>query len=138
MTEKQCGTCSLCCKLLGIVALDKPPHVWCTHCKPGDGGCMIHANRSAECRDFYCGWLAIEGLGPEWFPARCKMMIVPMADRIIINVDPAFPGAWRREPNYSQLVRWAQRAAIEIWVGRRFIDLATGHEMDRGPPGAWR
>ena len=28
---RECGTCTLCCKLIAVAALGKPPGVWCTH-----------------------------------------------------------------------------------------------------------
>src|SRR4051794_5389247 len=31
---RQCGDCSLCCKVMEIATLDKPPGSWCWHCKP--------------------------------------------------------------------------------------------------------
>ena len=34
---RQCGTCTLCCKLLGIKEINKPDWTWRTHCKPGRG-----------------------------------------------------------------------------------------------------
>src|SRR6516165_9574581 len=39
--ERECGKCSLCCKLLPIRELNKPIDTWCPHCRPGHGGCTI-------------------------------------------------------------------------------------------------
>ncbi len=33
--DRECGTCTLCCKVMGIHALDKPRGVWCDHAMPG-------------------------------------------------------------------------------------------------------
>jgi hypothetical protein len=42
MTNKrECGKCSLCCKLAPIRELNKPIDAWCPHCRPGHGGCTI-------------------------------------------------------------------------------------------------
>src|SRR5262249_4530121 len=51
MTNKrECGKCSLCCKLLPIQELNKPIDTWCPHCRPGHGGCTIYSSRPSECR----------------------------------------------------------------------------------------
>jgi hypothetical protein len=34
---RSCGSCTLCCKLLRIEALDKPRDIWCRHCAVGRG-----------------------------------------------------------------------------------------------------
>ena len=73
LTGRECGDCSLCCKVLDIDALNKPAGKWCQHCRPGDGGCSIYQTRPATCRDFACGWLVIARLGEEWKPSRARM-----------------------------------------------------------------
>jgi hypothetical protein len=98
---RRCGTCSLCCNLPFVAELNKPIDTWCLHCRPGRGGCTIYAERPQSCRGFVCGWLADEfGLGDEWFPGRCKMIIAPrvpghsLAEQgMLVTVDPTFPNA---------------------------------------------
>ncbi len=48
-------------------------------------------------------------LGPEWKPDRAKMVLSldPVTRNMNVQVDPGQPGAWRREPYYGQLKRWA-------------------------------
>jgi hypothetical protein len=101
MTNKrECGKCSLCCKLAPIRELNKPIDTWCPHCRPGHGGCTIYSSRPSECRGFSCLWLSNpSGFGDEWFPARAKMVLVtPNENQILVMVDPDYPNAWRREP----------------------------------------
>jgi hypothetical protein len=134
MKTRECGSCSLCCKLLSIRELDKPIDTWCQHCRPGKGGCSIYANRPAECRSFECGWLADERIGEEWFPARCKMVLSQTDEgHLSVTVDPAFSDAWRREPYHSQLM--AQPGLVVVRVGRRCIDAKTEYEVTRSQ--AW-
>jgi len=130
-TKRECGTCSLCCKLFYIRTLNKPLDTWCQHCKPGKGGCSIYASRPAECADFECGWLADKKLGDEWFPARCKMVLSQTQNgRPLVTVDPAYPNAWRREPYHSQLKVLSQKGVpIQIRIGRRCIDFKTEEEV---------
>ena len=71
---RECGDCTLCCKVMAIEQLAKPASAWCPHCKPGRG-CRIYADRPAECRAFSCLWLVNDRLGrsaggranPSWF-----------------------------------------------------------------------
>lgn len=149
MSKRTCGTCSLCCKLPFVAALNKPIDTWCKHCKPGRGGCSIYADRPQACHGFICGWLADVpdlALGDEWFPARCKMIIAPRSpphsigeQGMLVTVDPAYPNAWRREPYYSRLLEWAQHdVTVEIRIGLRCIGLnADGSEKEVTRTQAW-
>jgi hypothetical protein len=38
---RECGSCSMCCKVYNIAEISKPAGKWCSHCKPGKG-CVIH------------------------------------------------------------------------------------------------
>jgi hypothetical protein len=143
---RSCGSCSLCCKVFEVEPLNKPQGQWCTHClKPS--GCSIHATRPKICRDFYCGWMCHAELGDEWFPRRCKMVLrqIPITDderwtRISVFVDPSSPSAWRREPYFSQLKKWARdgmngtnhKRQVVIYIGDRGVVLLPDKEVDLG------
>ena len=83
MTERKCGSCSLCCKLLAVTELDKPLGKWCEHCKPGRGGCGIYDNRPESCREYECHWLRGD-LSEHWEPLRCGM--VTLASDGFLNI----------------------------------------------------
>ncbi len=57
MTQRQCGDCLLCCKVLAVAALDKPANRWCLHANLGAHRCDIYEDRPEECRAFDCLWL---------------------------------------------------------------------------------
>jgi len=122
MDKRSCAGCTLCCSLLSVAELDKPPMVRCVNCAAS--GCRIYAQRPTECRQFYCGYLLKEQLDQRWKPSQCKLIVVfdehPYC--VAIHVDPAFPDAWRKEPFYSQICRWARTAArrhaqVVVWQG---------------------
>jgi hypothetical protein len=138
MAARECGSCSLCCKVIGIAALDKPPGRWCPHFARGVG-CSIHAQAPAECRGFQCFWLIGTLPGEEWKPDRCKLVVWTNGpDRIIVDVDDDYPNAWRREPYHSQIKAWSDRsrpAPVEVLVrvrGRMLV-IFTDAEIDLGP-----
>jgi hypothetical protein len=139
LAGRGCGACSLCCKLLRIDEFQKPEGQWCIHCAPGKGGCKIYNNRPNECREFYCAWLTVAELGPEWFPFRSKIVVYFEGDgnRIALHVDPASPTVWLEEPYYSQIKEWAIMAAeqnkqVIIYVKNRVIAVLPNKEVDLG------
>ncbi len=135
---KPCGECSLCCKILRINVLEKPAGVWCHHFAKGQG-CSIHASSPGECRRFQCYWTLSDVLGEEWRPDRSKLVIWSNTPaRLIVDVDPAFPNAWKRQPYYGQLKAWANRdlpAPMEVLIRikERMLVLFPEGEVDLGP-----
>lgn len=111
---RECGTCTLCCKVYDVPALEKPAGSWCSHCRPGRG-CGIHETRPDHCRAFHCLWMTQTWLGPEWKPERSKLVLTvdPATRHLLVQVDPGAAGAWRRDPFYGQLKRWAAEGARE-------------------------
>jgi hypothetical protein len=138
--DRECGTCSLCCKLLGIAELDKPEARWCPHCAPGKGGCQIYESRPAACQGFHCAWLQSSDFGPEWKPTISKMVLAREhgeVDRVTIFVDPSFPTAWQREPYYSRLRSFAValggKVEVLVRISDRCIVLLPDKNVDLGP-----
>ena len=83
-----CGTCSLCCKLLNVPDL-APPGQWCNHTDPGNpsGGCQIHDTRPDICRGYDCAYR----LGAELpRPSRCGIIFEEHAEHKFLTalVDP--------------------------------------------------
>jgi hypothetical protein len=137
--ERSCGDCSLCCKLIRVDAFAKPPGSWCTHCVPGNGGCMIYDSRPTECRDFYCAWMVSPSLGEEWRPSRCKLVLRVESDGklIAVHVDPSDPTAWRREPYFRTLKQFAIKGAdinqqVIVYIKNRVIAIFPNKEVEVG------
>ena len=134
-----CGTCTLCCKVMRIVALEKPAGEWCGHCTVG-AGCSIHGQHPAECAAFHCAYLTSPALSEAWRPAKSKLVVVSEFDgrRLAIHVDPDRPNAWREEPFHSQIRQWGRTAAAQmmqvvVWVRNRAIVILPDGEVDLGP-----
>lgn len=101
-----CGTCTLCCKIMGVPELHKLPGEWCQHVDPKKG-CMIYDDRPQVCIDFECLWLQAQGRGdenmlkkPELRPDRCKGVVVTSEQSmgIVVKLDPHRPNAHRTGP----------------------------------------
>jgi hypothetical protein len=141
MTDRTCGTCTLCCKLFPVPPLEKPAGQWCQHCKPGRG-CGIHETRPQLCRDFDCQWLQNTDLGPEWKPeiAKFVLSIYPGTNSLAVTVDPGFPGQWRQEPYLGNLRRWAEAALAQgdqviVFTGARATAILPDREVELGAIG---
>ncbi|HEV7317701.1 MAG TPA: hypothetical protein VGO04_03710 [Ensifer sp.] len=107
LAARSCGTCTLCCRLPDIDALDKPANAWCRHCTKGQG-CRIYDDRPQLCRDFFCLWRTDETFGDVWEPARAHMMIYRQGPQITVLVDPDMPDIWRQQPYHAGLQRLAR------------------------------
>ena len=133
---RECGTCTLCCKVLAIDELNKPRGVWCPHCKPG-WGCTIYEERPPPCRTFHCMYLVSERVPEEWRPTRSKIVLVSDGGSTAAIVDPGFPDAWKVEPYYGQLKAWAAagisiRRAVLVRIGKRTIAVLPDRDVELG------
>lgn len=145
-----CGSCTLCCKVMGVAELAKPRDQWCGHCDKGRG-CRIYADRPASCAEFECLWLQTQKLpgtmamGPELKPDRCHVVLTATAqDNFQANVDPGYPGAWR-EGAIGTLIRSlvASKHIVIIGCGQRrtllgangtVVDDFVADRLDQYPP----
>jgi hypothetical protein len=139
---RECGTCTLCCKLVAVTALKKPPGTWCSHCVRGKG-CGIYETRPDECRTFHCHWMLEKGLTPDWKPEKTKFVLVTSeGGHMTAFVDPGFPGAWRNSPYFETLKRWSLQGAralpariVMVRIGTRGIVILPDREIDIGVVG---
>lgn len=73
--DRECGGCTLCCKLMGVEELNKPQETWCIHCDKGSG-CKIHEkeNYPPSCKVYKCLWL--QGIVPlEFRPDKVRAVV---------------------------------------------------------------
>jgi hypothetical protein len=135
---RACGACTLCCKVMKIVEIGKPPGRWCANCRPGQG-CAIYAERPGECRQFFCGWLTNPDLSDEWKPERSKIVVTLEGGgrMVAAHVDSSQPDAWRRAPFFQKLKQWARIAErddrlVLVRVGARAFVIFPDRETDLG------
>lgn len=135
---KTCGSCGMCCKLMHIPTLQKPKHTWCPKYVMRSG-CSIYDDRPAECAAFLCLYLTAPDLSDAWRPDKAKFMIWSGREqrRLIVEVDPASPLAWKQEPYYSQLKAWSDRGLpdafeVTVRVGDRVHIVFPETDIDLG------
>jgi len=135
---KTCGPCTLCCKVMGVAALEKPAGVMCVHCTAGKG-CGIYADRPAGCRSFECVWLMDPEMPHRFRPDQTRVVLDQTSDgaRLIARCDPANPMAWRRNPIYAALKayagrEWGKGKLVTALAGRRTWVISPREEIDLG------
>ncbi|HVY33307.1 MAG TPA: YkgJ family cysteine cluster protein [Caulobacteraceae bacterium] len=135
---KKCRSCTQCCKVMKVAELDKPQGVWCVHCNIGHG-CSIYADRPGACRTFACQWLRDETSPHRLRPDQTKVVVIKdmQGQRLLAICDPANPMAWRREPFYTALKRWAGEAfgtgrQVAVVVGKHHWAIAPNLDLDLG------
>jgi uncharacterized protein len=151
-SERSCGSCSLCCKLLAIEGVEeRPGWTWCRHCRPGKGGCSIYDQRPQACRSFVCGWISgglDSVLDPErWHPAKARMMLtaetVEQQVHIIVHVDPNLPDRWREQPYYDDIKHLASSIPASqnlfVRIKYRLVEITEAGEREHGevPMAGW-
>jgi hypothetical protein len=108
---KSCGSCTKCCKVMGIPELKKRPWDQCSHVAAGIG-CKIYSERPGSCRQFICGWLLDPYMGPELKPENCHVVFYQRGDQHIVGTcDADYPDAWRKPTVLEFLHRLAKANA---------------------------
>lgn len=108
---RQCGSCTLCCKVMGVHEGDfhKPKDRWCPHALK-HAGCGIYETRPTKCRDFNCLWVTGQFGHPEHRPDKIHGVVTSSTDgkNWVIHEDPGYEG----------FARQALKPAITAWLDR--------------------
>jgi hypothetical protein len=123
-----CRTCTLCCTLPDIVALDKPMYRPCRHI--ANQGCGIYGRpeRPAACSAYACAYLSARLAGtaerhaiPHPIDAGAYFHRDPVENAWVLFVDPEKPEVWKRSGivEYLRPHIAAGAALVVIDRGRR-------------------
>ena len=120
--KKECGSCTACCRFMGIADMEppKPKGVWCSHCNIGKG-CGIYTARPQSCKDFECSYLAaFDTPKPpplELRPDKSHVMMIPDAsgENIVLYVDEHRRDAWRK-PMITRIIKGLQEKGVDVCV----------------------
>lgn len=114
MTDRTCGGCTFCCKVMSIDELKKPSSLWCPHADIGKG-CKIYEDRPQSCRNFRCHWLDNEMLPDAMRPDKSKVIFFERKQerRLQVHLDPDRPDAWR-EPMPLAFINLVRRSGVDV------------------------
>jgi hypothetical protein len=117
-SEKSCGSCTECCRMMAVPELYKPAWTLCSNCAAGVG-CKVYQDRPQSCRDFNCGWLMAPYMGPDLKPERSHVVFFqPDRHTIVANCDPDRPDAWRAPAVMDVLYQLARNFADRVVLVR--------------------
>lgn len=126
--NRQCGSCTLCCKLTPVVELHKGANERCKHQR--HTGCTIYAKRPFSCQAWNCRWLLNDDADDLRRPDHSHYVIDVMPDYVTardnntgteqhcqvvqIWVDPRFPDAHRDPALRAYLLRRGEDGIASI------------------------
>lgn len=165
--NRQCGSCTLCCKLIPVKEIDKKSNTKCTHQR--HSGCAIYNHRPMSCQLWNCAWLVNKDMSDQQRPDRSHVVISPgletfwfrdndTGEEIPVSaiemwVDPQYPDAYkdhrikafmerRGEQNIATLVRYSSSEGFVIWpphmTGRGFVEQHDGQVIPEAESNAKR
>jgi hypothetical protein len=82
----KCDGCTVCCDLLPVKWLDKPPNTACKYC---DNGCTIQDTKPSECKDYNCMYAQVDGVPVELRPDKSGMVFEKHSDNEILAIQDA-------------------------------------------------
>jgi hypothetical protein len=138
---RECGGCTLCCKLVPTAEVDKPANQRCKHQRRT--GCNIYARRPVSCELWSCQWLLGNDTADLRRPDRSRYVIDMMPDYVtlvhddtgerqpieVVQIwcDPLARNAWKNDPalldyierrgaeGKAAIIRFAQADAVTVF-----------------------
>lgn len=107
MQNRQCGSCTLCCKLVPVQELDKNAGEVCPHQRHFKG-CAVYDKRPRSCKSWSCEWL----LGNETELPGIKR---PDQAHYVIDCVPDYVKIF--EAGGSEPIKMG---AIQIWIDPKY------------------
>jgi Fe-S-cluster containining protein len=142
MTVKRysCGSCNVCCNLLAVVDLDKPPRQWCHNALRPHGGCAIYPTRPEACKTYECLWLQSQnrvdegevmpiGLRPNRSGVLFALWDEDNPKKMYVHVAPENADRWRQPMVMDYINTFRMKGAtIEVIIGSRRVVLEPENE----------
>lgn len=135
MTERTCGGCTACCRVLPVVEVGTKGYQPCPHLRGvlerAGPGCGIYENRPPSCRVWRCGWLENADWEDELRPDRCGFIVDEVLDMIRLDgVELPAAQIWAlpgHEEAYREQPALAVIAAILHTQGLAVLWRVQGH-----------
>lgn len=129
MIKRKCGSCTACCAVIAVPALNKPEYQPCKHQAPA--GCAIYGKpeRPIECSQWNCAWL--EGFGrTKDRPDKSGVLAYGIERRGQKLIH--FAEVWSGAIQQAQMDAFIDEAARQRLV---VISTKDGKRQIKGPPG---
>lgn len=107
--KRSCSGCTLCCRLLPVVELEKAAGARCQHQRTGKG-CGIYDHAPSACRLWNCRWLLNDDTAELRRPDRSGYVIDIMPDYVTQTFTDGRP------PHFVEVVQvWVDPKRREAW-----------------------
>jgi hypothetical protein len=120
-----CRTCTLCCTLPDILALDKPMYRPCRHIRDQGCGLFGQPERPRTCEAYMCAYLSARlsdapdrNRIPHPLEAGAYFHRDPIEKAVVLFVDPARPELWKRSGLVACLRPWIERGHVLLVIDR--------------------
>lgn len=137
-TERKCGDCSLCCKLVPVSEIGKPANQRCMHQRVSKG-CVVYRGPRfpRSCALWSCGWLMNLDAADLPRPDHAHYVIDPSPDYITVQaadgtnsrlpvvqiwIDPRYPHVHRSPSLRTWLARRAETLGHAALIRRNSSD----------------
>lgn len=108
---RECGECTLCCKIPRITGF-KPPNEWCRYVGKG---CTIYERRPGACRAFECRWLSDMEMSEAYRPDKVHFYVDRDDEEILkVRVDTDYPDAWRGNPIIEAFLDQGKHVLVSV------------------------
>ena len=129
--ERSCGSCTVCCRVLEIRALDKPAGILCRH-NTGTA-CGIYRERPEACARWYCLWRKIGALPDALRPDRSGV-VFSIESRPPIATAPSETCIVGRAVDGAQAFdRWDVAEAFAMFVREGSLPVWRASDRDAAP-----
>lgn len=125
---RECGDCSMCCKLPGIdhPEIGKPAGKWCSKWDKNTQ-CAIYLNRPSLCREFNCLFVLHYNLPEKLRPSKCGVVMAMYKENVlIVYVENHRKDAWREGEIGNFLRGWPEKFIVECRGVKRWVDPSGG------------
>lgn len=121
-TKRECGSCTLCCRLLPTEEIGSPANTKCEHqCSKG---CRIYARRPLSCQLWNCRWLVGDDTVDQPRPDRSHIVIDLIPD--VLRITDNETGVARNVPC---IVAWVDPDHREAWMAPAFLRYVDRQDM---------
>ncbi len=115
--ERECGSCSACCRWPAIPELGKAARAPCVHLIDGKHGCDRYEDRPEVCSVYRCSWIRGNG-AEEDQPARCHVLVDMKRTKWgpVLVAKPLRPDAVRSRRGLAAIRRIAASRGVLCFV----------------------
>ena len=124
--ERQCGSCTLCCKMLYVPDYDSKIGEYCKHCLPNTG-CSIHETKKEICRTFDCLWIKQPQIPDSYRPDKCHVLFEMVPHSLVYwgHIDPEHGDADKTD-HIQQIIKKINQAGHAVVMSNGGFYLPDG------------